>query len=167
MTIVIVLNAITGTVSAQNQTQCSDPEASEFDFWLGDWNLSWKDSEGKTQTGRNKINKILGGCVIEEDFSTEDGSFTGRSFSVYNPTKGYWEQTWVDNSGGYMNFTGGMDGDKMILSRSITDKSGKVIIQRMVFYNISEKQFTWDWENSTDGGSTWNLLWQLNYMREN
>lgn len=167
MTIVIVINAITATVSAQNQNPCSDPNSSQFDFWVGEWNLSWLDNEGKTLTGKNKVNKIMGGCTIEENFSTDDGSFIGKSFSVYNSQKGYWEQTWVDNSGAYMNFTGGMDGDKMILSRTVTGKQGNEITQRMVFYDISNDKFTWDWESSTDGGTNWNLQWRLNYTRAN
>ncbi|MEP7102255.1 MAG: hypothetical protein ABI781_17230, partial [Burkholderiales bacterium] len=39
-----------------------------FDFWLGDWQLSWLNADGSKGTGRNRITKILDGAVIQEDF---------------------------------------------------------------------------------------------------
>lgn len=151
--------------SQSNEIPCSSPEASQFDFWIGDWKAEWTDSEGKTQTGFNKITKILGGCALEENFSTSDNSFIGKSYSVFNPTKQIWQQTWVDNQGTYMDFTGGMDSDKMILSRRVMNKMGKEVIQRMVFTDIKPNSFTWKWESSADEGKTWNLNWQILYSK--
>jgi len=146
---------------------CAVPESSQFDFWIGEWKATWVDQEGNTQTGKNLIRRILGGCTIEENFSTNDGSFIGRSYSVYNSRKGIWEQTWVDNSGSYLALKGGLEGEKMILSLEGITKEGKKVIQRMVFYDIKGDAFTWDWENSTDEGSTWNLQWRIYYTRIN
>lgn len=144
---------------------CSSPESSQFDFWVGEWDASWQDNEGNTQTGKNIITKILGGCALQENFSTSDGSFIGKSVSVYNANKGIWEQTWVDNAGAYLAFTGGFQDGKMILSRDAETKDGRKISQRMIFYDIKPEAFTWDWEGSTDGGETWNLQWRINYKR--
>ena len=155
------------TFSQANDTSpCSSPEASQFDFWIGEWNLTWKSAEGKEQTGSNTIIKSLSGCVIEEHFDGNPSmQFIGKSFSVYNPQKNTWQQTWVDNSGGYMVFEGGMDSNRMILSREIQGKDGKPIIQRMVFYNIKKNSLDWDWEASRDAGKTWKLNWRLHYKR--
>ena len=131
------------------------------------WELTWKDTEGKDERGTNTINKILGGCTIEENFTREDGTFSGKSFSVYNPNKGIWEQTWVDNAGGYMTFTGGMSDDKMTLGREVITKDGRKIMQRMTFFDIKPDAFTWDWERSLDNGQTWDLIWRINYKRIN
>jgi len=145
---------------------CSFNESSQLDFWVGEWAAEWKDNEGNIQRGTNIITKTFDGCVIEENFSTEDKTFTGRSLSMYNPAKKIWQQTWVDNNGSYMAFTGSMEGDKMILGRTTTNKAGKDVMQRMVFTDISNDSFTWNWESSTDGGNTWNLMWQINYKRK-
>lgn len=149
-----------------NEKPCSYSESSQLDFWVGEWKAEWKDSDGNIQGGTNIITKTLGGCVVEENFSTDDKTFTGRSLSMYNPVKKIWQQTWVDNNGGYMAFTGGMDGDKMILWQKTINKAGKEVMQRMVFYDINADSFTWDWENSTDNGKTWNLVWKINYKRK-
>jgi hypothetical protein len=42
---------------------------------------------------------------------------------------------------------------------------GGTIISRMVFYDISEDSFTWDWESSTDDGDNWTLNWRIEYSR--
>lgn len=147
-----------------NQNPCSSPEAQQFDFWVGEWDLTWQDSDGNTQTGTNSITKVLNGCVIEENFS--GGNFIGRSLSVYNPQKKMWLQTWVDNSGGYLEFTGGFENDKMTLEREFATKEGKLIQQRMVFYNITENELDWNWEKSTDKGKNWQLAWKIHYKKK-
>jgi hypothetical protein len=158
--------SISYSQSDGNERPCSLPEFSQFDFWIGNWQASWIDSEGNVQTGSNVITKTLGGCVIEENFSTGDNTFTGRSFSVYNPVKKTWQQTWVDNTGGYLDFTGGIDGDNMILTRKGLNRNGDQIMQRMVFLDITSDSFTWNWESSTDEGYTWKLMWQIKYKRK-
>ena len=63
-----------------------------------------------------------------------------------------------------MVFTGGMENEKMILSRKIT-RHEKEIVQRMVFYNISKDEFDWNWESSEDNGENWKLNWKIHYSR--
>ena len=92
---IIILITSNITFSQANDTPpCSSPEASQFDFWIGEWNLTWKSAEGKEQTGSNTITKSLSGCVIEEHFDGNPSMpFIGKSFSVYNPQKNTWQQT--------------------------------------------------------------------------
>jgi hypothetical protein len=83
---------------------------------------------------------------------------------VYSPGRGKWLQTWVDNSGGYLDFEGGWADGRMVLSRR-AERDGKTFLQRMVFYNISDHALDWNWERSDDGGATWNPLWVIHYTR--
>ena len=136
--------------------------ASQFDFWLGEWNLS---SNGKP-AGTNTITREYDGAVIMERFvGSGDNQLEGMSVSVFNPRTGNWHQTWVDNQGGYLDFTGGFSDGKMILSRKTTIE-GKEVQQRMVWFNITPASFDWSWERSDDGGSTWKTLWPLHYQRK-
>lgn len=142
---------------------CSAPEASQFDFWVGEWELTWADS-GR---GTNNITKPLGSCVIQEQFrDLAPNSLIGMSVSVYNPTTKLWQQTWVDNQGGYMLFTGGFADGRMILSRETTRPDGTPVTQRMVFRDITADSLTWDWEASIDNGATWKINWQIRYHRK-
>lgn len=145
-----------------SQLPCSSPEASQFDFWVGDWQLAWGDTLG----GTNHVTKPLGGCVIQEQFSSNGtAGLKGMSFSVYDPKAHQWQQTWVDNSGGYMVFTGGFADGKMTLSRKWTTRDGKPVIQRMVYSDITSDTFVWDWQASTDDGATWKTNWHIQYRR--
>lgn len=142
------------------------PDSCQMDFWIGDWNLDWKDAAGKTQTGFNNVEKIMDGYVVRENFTTGDNTFKGTSLSLFNKNLGKWQQTWVDNSGAYLDFTGEFKDGKMILSREAKRNTGDIIHARMVFYNITKDEFDWNWEKSTDNGSTWTLMWHIHYLRK-
>ena len=156
-----------GAVAQSSNNPCEDEKLREFDFWLGNWDLEWKGPKGEIQRGTNEIKRILGGCVVEESFNGgPDLPLRGRSYSMFDRNSGTWKQTWVDNQGAYLDFTGGMSGGKMILSREFKDKQGNVRMQRMVFFDIKKDSLEWNWENSTDGGKTWNLAWHISYKRQ-
>ncbi|MEE9226505.1 MAG: DUF1579 family protein [Acidobacteriota bacterium] len=140
---------------------CSRPEAGQFDFWVGDWDLEW----GEGKTGTNSIHKVMGGCVITEEFDGSPSSkLRGMSVSSYDPIKKKWKQTWVDNQGGYLDFVGEYRDGKMVLQRNATFE-GKPILQRMVWYAITENGLKWNWERSRDGGKSWETLWKIAYTR--
>ena len=135
---------------------------SQFDFWLGEWDLTWQDGG----QGTNSISAILDGKVIFEAFDANPSdSFKGLSFSVYNPTLNMWQQTWVDNRGMYLDFVGAFRDGKMILERTASTGEN-TIMQRMIFYNIAASSLDWSWEQSNDLGSTWQTLWQIHYQRK-
>src|SRR5690349_14938400 len=83
---------------ASTQKPCSAPESSQFDFWVGDWIATWSD----TLQGSNHIEKLFGNCTIHENFADPNSNFLGQSWSVYNGNSKKWQQTWVDNQGGYI-----------------------------------------------------------------
>jgi hypothetical protein len=153
---------------AQNKpTPCSSPEASQFDFWVGDWILTWTDS----LHGTNHIEKLFGNCTLHENFADPKTNYLGQSWSVYNVNYKTWQQTWVDNQGGYIALTGGMVGDSMILKTEIKHvpesiSASGTIVSRMVFYNIRTDSFDWSWESSKDEGTNWTPNWQIHYSRK-
>ncbi len=149
----------------ERDVKCGCDECHQLDFWIGEWKVEWENSDGTKREGTNTINSILNGCVIQENFDGNPGvGFKGKSFSVYNHTKKIWQQTWVDTEGNYMVFTGSKEDEKMTLSRKIMYE-GNEIIQRMVFYNIKEDSFDWNWEASNDNGKNWKLNWKLHYTK--
>ncbi len=143
-------------------------DASIFDFWVGDWNLTWTDPDGSTGTGTNSITKILDGTVIREEFNGLTGQnkgFKGLSVSVLDSRTGRWKQTWVDNQNAYIPFTGGADGDERYFENEFM-QNGKPVKTKMVFRSITRDKFIWDWKKSTDGGATWTVQWSINYIRK-
>ena len=165
--VVLSLLLNSAVFSQQNKnSNCTSPEAKQFNFWVGHWKAEWQNKDGSKSEGENTIKKILGGCVVEENFNGNPGApLVGKSFSVYNSHRKMWQQTWVDNQGSYLDFTGNFNDGKMILSREAMTKDGKNIQQRMVYYNIQKNKFDWDWEISKDNGKTWELRWRIHYTR--
>jgi hypothetical protein len=135
-----------------------NPE-NQFDFWLGEWNVTW----GEAGKGTNRIERILDGKIIQENFSAPD--LHGISVSAYDRERGLWCQTWVDNNGTYLDFTGKFEDGKMILGRDAIVK-GQACKQRMVWYDIQENKLEWNWERSDDNGQTWRVLWEIHYTRK-
>ncbi len=145
------------------------PEAAQFDFWLGEWDVAWGDG----LCGTNRITKTLGDRVVLEDFdAARDAGLRGMSVSVYDATAGRWHQTWVDDNGSYFDFVGGWDegddasgGGRMVLvhARQI---EGRPALLRMVWRDIQPDRLTWEWQRSDDDGATWRTLWQLAYTRQ-
>jgi molybdenum cofactor cytidylyltransferase len=141
----------------------AQPEARQFDFWLGEWNLNW----GEDGAGTNSIHTILDGCIIQENFRSDPKmGLDGMSVSAYDRHRDKWVQTWVDNQGSYLDFTGEFKDGRMILQReALVD--GRHFLQRMVWYNIASDKLDWNWERSDDHGETWRVLWHIHYRRAN
>lgn len=138
----------------------SNSEAQQFDFWCGEWDLKWDEGGGT-----NSITKILDDNVILEQFDgTPSMALKGMSMSSYNVALGKWQQTWVDNQGGYLDFVGQFEDGKMTLHKQ-HEVDGKQIMLRMVFYNIAENELDWNWEKSEDDGQSWELQWHIHYTR--
>jgi len=153
-------------IAAQQPKPCESTESKQFDFWIGEWNLSWKNPESNTLSGTNKISKIMNSCVVQENFDGNPGmNFKGMSVSVYDRRINKWRQTWVDDQGGYLEFIGKYKNNKMTLSREF-EVDGQKKKQRMVFYNIKENSMDWDWETSGDDGKSWKLAWRIHYDRK-
>ena len=159
-----ILCICAGQVSAQSLPV---PDSALFDFWVGEWDLTWTNADGKIDKGTNSIKKILDGKVIQENFCETNGDFKGTSISVYNQTKKTWHQAWADNRGGYYDFEGAVEGKKRIFKTQLKNVNGEKVIQRMVFYDIADDALTWDWEISRDGGATWQLQWRIHYQKKN
>src|SRR6185436_10682044 len=142
---------LVSSAHAQAPRGCDSPEFRQLDFWVGEWDLTYGDGN----KGRNRITKILDGCVILEEFSGAPGvQLDGRSFSTFDRATGRWKQTWVDSSGSYLDFVGSMEGANTVFSRQAT-QGGRTFLQRMIFLDVKPESLTWLWQRSDDGGTSW------------
>lgn len=136
-----------------------------FDFWVGEWKLTWKDAKGNTVEGENKISKIHDGKVLFEEFKAPQG-YTGSSYSVFNPQRKEWKQTWVDSQGGYITLNGRKEGETRIFESSEPVTRGKdQLLFRMIFHSITRESFIWEWQSTSDQ-KTWTTAWQIEYKKK-
>lgn len=158
----------TPLIAQQPAKPCTEPQQKQFDFWVGDWDLTTPGAkQGEVNHSTNSIKRILDGCIVQENFLGGDASpLLGMSVSVFDPTAGKWKQTWVDNQGAYLDFVGEFKDGQMILWREAAKSDGTKVMQRMVWKNITANELDWSWESSKDKGQTWQVLWPVHYKRK-
>jgi len=163
----LLFNSPSPAQQSSTPDPCTLPQQKQLEFWVGEWDLTWPGAKaGETGHGTNSIKRIMDGCVVQENFSGGESIHTrGTSISTYDARSGHWKQTWVDNEGGYLDFTGDFKDGQMILQRQAVRPDGAHILQRMVWKNISANELDWSWEASTDGGKTWQVNWPIHYKR--
>jgi hypothetical protein len=157
--IIISLVFVGQQVSAQ---LAKNPENSQLDFWKGKWDLY---SNG-SQFGVSNVDTVLDGYAIQEDFvEFPPDPFHGMSWTTYNSDTKKWEQTMVDNQGHHSFFIGEFKEGEVTFIRNFKNKKGEDRIQRTTFYNILPDNFDWRFDASSDGGKTWNVFYNVHYVR--
>jgi hypothetical protein len=169
--VVLLLTCLAGARqnnSAARPKSCAEPEQKQFEFWVGEWDLTWPgNNPGQTDHGTNSVQRILEGCIVQENFSgAEAMHLRGQSVSIFDASARKWKQTWVDNEGAYLDFVGEFKDGQMVLAREAIRPDGTKALQRMVFKNITHEEFDWSWEASKDGGKSWTVIWPIHYKRK-
>jgi len=131
---------------------CDSPEHRQFDFWIGEWEVTIPGTD--YVVGTNRIESILGGCALQESWLARDGA-AGNSYNAYDAQAGTWIQTWVDNGGFVLRIDGSLVGEKMVLSGPGKDSEGNEIINRVTWTPHPDDTVEQTWEASADGGQTW------------
>jgi len=135
-------------------TSCLSREQRLFDFWIGDWDAF--DAGTKNKVARTRVNLILNGCVLEEQYE-DPGGLKGRSFTIYDAARRTWHQSWVTNRGTLLVIEGTLEGGAMVLSgRNST--SGALVrgTWKAVEGGVRETALT-----SEDNGATWKPWFDL------
>lgn len=149
--------------SGQSQSPCKDsPEYRQLDFWIGEWEV--RNPKGD-KVGESSIQLIVGDCVILENYSSV-GGYTGKSLNIYNGTLKKWQQFWVDNQGGVLEFVGEYEGGKLTYRSESQGKDGERITHRMTFFDLPGKNVRQRWEQSMNGGKEWKTVFDGTYTRK-
>lgn len=140
---------------------CGAAEHHQFDFWLGDWKV--QDTAGNP-AGTNQITAIQNGCVLFENWNGAKSS-TGNSFNMYWSADKKWHQTWVDNQGGRLDLSGGLQDGKMVLEGEAPSQRdpGKRVRHR-ISWEKRGSNVRQLWQASRDDGKTWNVLFDGLYV---
>jgi hypothetical protein len=139
-----------------------EAESREFDFWVGEWNVF--DTTGQ-KVGASSVQRILGGCVIFENWTDAFGG-TGKSFNYRNGKTGAWQQTWVDDKGTVTQYLGAFKEGEMHLQGESLGYDGKKSLTRMTFFNLGADKVRQLGETTADGGKTWTVSFDLTYVRK-
>lgn len=130
---------------------CDGPEFRQFDFWIGDWDVFTPDGQ---LAGTNKVERILGGCVIAENWSGSKGT-EGKSFNVFSTADKQWHQTWVDSQGTRLELAGTLGDNGMVLEGDSPVANGNGLKNRITWQKLPDGRVRQHWQVSADGGEKW------------
>ena len=153
---------MTFSASAQTPPPVLPPESRQFDFWVGEWDVT--NPAGK-MAGQSKIELIAGGAGVLENW-TGAGGYTGRSLNAWNATQKEWQQYWVGSDGGVLQLVGGIVEGRMVLSAE-REVRGQRRLERITWTPNADGTVRQHWEQSTDGGKTWTTAFDGLYRKRN
>jgi hypothetical protein len=140
--------------------RCDAPQYRQFDFWVGDWDVTVK---GKA-AGTNSITVEESGCLIHEHWSGA-GGLTGQSFNFYNREDDKWHQVWVSSGGDVLNLAGRY-ADGVLTYQGVTrEPDGRQVDHRLSFHANPDGTVRQRWETSSGGGSTWTTVFDGLYRK--
>lgn len=127
--------------AAQGQQPCTDPVFDDFNFWVGEWDVTGAD--GKF-AGTNSITKEEYGCLLVERWKNA-GGITGQSYNFVDLLTGKWRQVWV-SAGATIDYAGGLN-----------DK-GAMVLEGVIGYGAgvagNGAKFRGTWTPNADGTVT-------------
>lgn len=144
-------------------------DAAQFDFLVGQWELTAKPLATTLAQRIHGVPKLLGtwkawraldGWGIHDEIRLSDASGNPRLFSssvrFYDAKARHWSISAIDV---YKNVqsqsTSEWRGAEMVVSGSGVDDEGKRFTSRAVFSKITAKSFSYRLDRSTDGGKSW------------
>lgn len=144
---------------AQTPRPALPPESRQFDFWLGEWDVT--NAAGKL-AGTSKIESIAAAGLLES--WTGATGYTGRSLNAWNAAKKQWQQYWVGSDGGVLELSGGLVDGRMVLAGEHGVKGGRRL-ERITWTPNADGTVRQHWEQSADGGKTWTTAFDGLYRR--
>lgn len=136
-------------------------EARQFDFWIGHWDVFVRGRK----VGENLVEMEVSGCTLVENWRNNQGG-TGKSLNSYNAGKKKWQQYYVGSQGGVFEFEGELKGNIMSFTAETINPNGGKIMHIFEFHDLPDKTVRQHWQQSTDGGKTWNTVWDSIYKKK-
>jgi len=140
------------------EASCATAKYRQFDFWAGDWDVF--DVGGSTPVAHARVDLILNGCVLREDYQGSDGH-QGQSFTIYDAPRGVWHQSWVTNRGELLTIEGKFEAGAIVMTGEDRVKGALVRGEwKPQHDDVRETAVT-----SNDGGKTWKPWFDLVFRK--
>lgn len=165
LSVAVVLSMATpseGRPQASDGPRRPPPEASQFDYLVGDWTFEavWKTPAGiRAGGGTWTARKSFGGYGIADEWAVVRGgevAYLGASMRIYDVSRGAWHLTFcnvfsAECGDQHAEFRDG----EMHLWWEGLDTRGRRYLMRVRYYDITPGHFRWKGDRSYDGGITW------------
>lgn len=145
---------------------CTSTESRQFDFWLGEWDVSPTGVSSGATVAESSITLTDQGCVIIEEWRPF-GDGHGHSINMYDTSDQKWHQTWADASGRRTEYAGTLDSSGVLRLDNLGpplpgQTPGR---RRMNFQRIDENTVRQWSEVYDDAAGSWTVAWDFTYRR--
>jgi len=144
----------------------ANSHAREFDFWVGEWDVYATGT--KALQGHSVIQRVSGGCLILENWTSGGLPYDGKSMNFVDST-GKWQQVWVgasETSGPQIFINGEYKDNAMRFNFTTRAADGNTLKGRFIFFNQGANQVRQFQETSADDGKTWQTVYDFTYIRK-
>lgn len=160
-----LLGTLLGLTSGLPAQPSSPPplpaESRQFDFWLGEWDVSTPDGK---PAGTSRIELIANGAGLLENWTGAKG-VVGKSLNAFNAAKKQWQQFWVGAGGGVLELSGALvDGQMTLQGEHVV--GGTPTVEKITWTPNADGSVRQHWEQSTDGGKTWTTAFDGLYRKK-
>jgi hypothetical protein len=159
----LMLLVSTGVMAADPPSSgCKAAEMRQFDFWIG----AWKVTDRGKHAGHNRIELILDGCALLENWNGAEGG-AGKSLNFFDTEDRRWHQTWIDRSGGALFLSGRFENGSMRLEgeRAASGET-PALRHRITWTPLPDGRVRQLWESSPAGREEWTVQFDGLYARE-
>lgn len=154
------------TSPAPAQARCTNGAFDRLAFWLGEWEVI----AGGRLAGTNRVTRMLGGCAIQEEWTSVNGG-TGRSLFWVAPEDRRWRQVWVTaapfSPGGVKEKRevgdAGLPAGAVRFAGTVLDTLGRRWLDRTTLIPHADGTVRQHIEISTDNGTTWRTTFDASY----
>lgn len=151
------------TLAAADSPSCSEnPDARLFDFWLGDWTVTYPGASG---SGSSKVSLALDKCLVIESWESGAG-LKGENVFAYNSEEKNWQGLYADNRGRVHVFAGNAASGSAEFRGPSRGPGGKPVLNRIKLVRLSNDKVEQSWEKSADNGKTWTAEFRGEYTRK-
>lgn len=159
-----------GVVRGQRPAGCSSPAQHQFDFWLGEWDVSPSLASANAAPpiliAESSISLHAQGCVILEHWRPFRSGH-GHSINFFDSAAGLWRQTYADANGTHTVFEGLMGDDAIMRLNNLGPPPvGSPAGQRRMSFQQIDADTVRQWGEVMDVPTgTWTMEWEFIYRR--
>ena len=147
----------------------TSPQARQFDFWVGEWDVTpfqMAPAPNLPVMGTNRIELELEQCMIVETWTGGGpGGGQGKSINFWDTNRNRWRQVWVADGGSSLDYEGEFRDGAMRFEGWTLAPNGARVLQKLTFFAIHRDTVRQLFETSGDSGKTWQPGFDGRYVR--
>jgi hypothetical protein len=164
--LLISLVAAAQTPAAKPVPCDQNPAYHKLDFWLGEWTVY--DIKSGQKDGTNRIERILKGCALIENWTEAADGSEGKSLFYFQPSTSLWKQVWVTETGAVKEkaLQDSYTGQGVRFQGEILHHDGSSHLDRTTLIPTDGGRVRQAIEISRDSGKTWETVYDAEYRRK-